>query len=128
MPDSGLPLSFHRVTTMTCEREQALSARMRMMVSNCRFLTGFILFLFLVDDPGRQHYAVAVVVQLQREDQYIPVPAVGLGGQMGQYAEAAVDGGLPGVSPGADDLAPLRPHFAERLKQLFSARPSSFLL
>src|SRR5262249_8619612 len=78
---------------------------------------------FLFDDPGAQHNAVAVVVQLQREDQDIPVPTLFLRGQMGQAVEAAVHVSLARVGHGADDVFPFAAQFRKFLKTVLAHEP-----
>ena len=82
-------------------------------------------FSFLFDDAGGENHAVAVVMQLQREDQYVPVPAVSLGGQVGQSAEAAVYISLASIGHGADDVPPFSAQFREFLKQFFAGEPGA---
>ena len=67
-------------------------------------------------------------MQLQREDQYVPVPAVSLGGQVGQSAEAAVYISLTGIGHGADDVPPFSTQFRKFLKQVFAGEPGALLL
>src|SRR5437868_3682630 len=85
------------------------------------------LSLLLLDDPRAQHYARAVVVQLEREDEDIPYPPRILLWQMRQSAELAVNVGLARLGYGADDLAPFAIHFAELFEEVAPGEPYPLL-
>src|SRR5439155_12127873 len=83
---------------------------------------------FFLDDSGRENHAVAVVVQLEREDQDVPVPAVSLGRQVGQAAEAAIDGSFAGIGYSPNYVPPFAAQLRKLFKQVFTGEPVALLL
>ena len=79
------------------------------------------LALFPLQQPRAEHDAVAAVVQLEREDQNVPIPSRALGRQVGDAAlSTAVNIGFAGIGHGADDFAELVAQLGILLEEVFS--------
>src|SRR5258708_17544954 len=93
------------VILMTCDRQPAVASREitastihTLMVFICLYFISFL--LFLLNDPGAQHCAVAVVVQLKWKNEDAPIPAVFFPGQIRQAVKASVDVSLARTGDG----------------------------
>src|ERR1019366_4351019 len=79
---------------------------------------------FLFDQPCREHGSVAVVMQLDGEDQYVPVPVRALSRQMrGPLKSAPVNVGFTGIGYSAHDVAPFVSHLRKLLEQVPADKP-----
>src|SRR6185503_17269283 len=67
-------------------------------------------------------------MQLEREDQDVPVPAAFFLGQVRQAAEAAVHVGFTRIGHGADNVFPLGAELGKFLKTVFTGKPRALLL
>src|ERR1700743_1964758 len=86
------------------------------------------LHLFLFYHTRSQYRAVAVVMQLKRKNQNIPVPAAFLLGQMRQAAEAAINVCLARISQSADNVFPFAAQVGKFFKTIFAGKPCALLL
>src|ERR1035437_2502239 len=83
---------------------------------------------FLFDQACREHDSVAVVMQLDGEDKYVPVPVWALNRQMrGPLKSAPVNVGFTGIGYGAHDVAPFVSHLRKLLEQVLADKPSSLV-
>src|SRR5580765_4261543 len=124
---TGSELVLIRLTLTTWERHPARADISSIAMANLKNLIFYFSLLFLFNDPGGQHRAVAIVMQLQREDQDVPVPAALFLGQVRQAAEAAVHVGFPRIRYGADDLFPLVAKFGKLFKAVLAGKEGAFL-
>src|SRR5579871_544260 len=83
---------------------------------------------FLFNHTRGQNHTIAVVVQFEREDQDVPVPAVGLRRQMRQSAKAPVYISLARIGYGADDVSPLGAEFRKFVEHVLPLEPVFLLL
>src|ERR1019366_2043142 len=71
---------------------------------------------FLFDQACREHGSIAVVMQLDGEDQNVPTPMRTLNRQMrGPLKSAPVNVGFAGIGNGAHDVAPFVSHLRKLL-------------
>src|ERR1039458_5886517 len=81
---------------------------------------------FLFDQACGEHDSVAIVMQLDGEDKYVPVPVRALNRQMrGPLKSAPVNVGFAGIGDGAHDVAPFVTHLRKLLEQVPADKPSS---
>ncbi len=89
---------------------------------------GKVRLLLLLNQSRRQHYSVAVIVQLDGEDQYVPRPMRTLAGQVRRAAKsAAINVGFARIGHGANDLAPLFPELREVIEQVLAGEPRALM-
>src|ERR1039458_8151018 len=83
---------------------------------------------FLFDQARCEHDPIAVVMQLDGEDQNVPTPMRALNREMrGLLKSAPVNVGFAGVGYGAHDVAPFVSHLRELLEQVPAGKPSSLV-
>src|SRR6476646_4087996 len=103
MVESGAALVLISLIVIIWARHPAIATR----ATSRTALRKIFIVLFLLDHARCQHSAVAIVMQLEREDQDVPVPAGFLLWQVRQAAEAAVHISFTRVGHGADNVFPL---------------------
>src|SRR6185437_8710473 len=119
MVESGTALVLTSLIVIIWARHPAMATR----ATSRTALRKIFIVLFLLNYTRCQHCAIAVVMQLEREDQDVPVPAAFFLGQVRQATEAAVDVGLTRIGHGADNVFPLGAEFGKFLKTVFAGKP-----
>src|SRR6476646_2318558 len=120
MVEIGLALVLISLNVTIRARQPAKPAR---TINKTELQNGFISLLFLLDHARGQHSAIAIVMQLEREDQDVPVPAAFLLGQVRQAAEAAVHISFTRVGHGADNVFPLGAKLGKFFKTVLAGEP-----
>src|SRR5208337_3762046 len=86
---------------------------------------GCLLFL---DQASGEHDAIAVIVQLDGEDQQVPVPVRALDGQVRFATKAAtINVGFARVGHGAQQFTPVVAELGELLKKILADKPRALV-
>src|ERR1017187_1969353 len=84
--------------------------------------------LLLLYQACREHHSIAVVMQLDGENKYVPVPVRALDRQMrGPLKSAPVNIGLACIGYSAHDLAPFFSQLRKLLEEVLADKPSPFV-
>src|SRR4051794_38193740 len=124
MVESGLALVLISViVTIWARQPESKSANTAAITQRRDFIS-----LFLLNHARSQHGAVTIVMQLERENQDVPVPAAFLFWQVRQAAEAAVYVGFTRIGHSADDFFPLGAELGKLFKTVLARKPCALAL